>query len=106
MSVVWIHQYRPRTSWYSLTDDQQARWLAQWDEVERASAARTGTERLGEWSVRGVSRFERVVLWRFPGVQEVEGHWDRLRGAGYDDWRHSENLLGSPPQPFRDGGGA
>lgn len=91
--IAWIHQYRPRSAWYLLPDDEQAHLLAEWEACSRR-AIEAGAERIGEFSVRGQSVFERLVLWTFPTAAAAEALWNDLVAHGYSDQRETANLLG------------
>lgn len=94
--IAWIHQYRPRSGWYVLPEDEQAHLLAEWEACCRR-ALEAGAQRIGEFSVRGQSPFERMVLWIFPSAAAAEALWIDLVARGYADRRETANLLGVEP---------
>ena len=92
-AVVWIHQARPRTSWYTVAEDEKAalrrRWRASDDEAVAA-----GSERIGTYSVRGQSDYSTVELWRFAGPELAFDFWERRVREDYAVWFAFSNQLG------------
>lgn len=56
-------------------------------------ATERGGSRIGQFSIRGQSLFERLDLWTFPSVAASEALWSDLIAHGYADFRDTANLL-------------
>ncbi len=93
--IAWVHQSRPRPSWYDLDPKNRQESIERWEACSAATLAAGGTL-VGTFSVRGQSDFERMELWTFAAVDLLEAHWTRLREAAYLDFFDTENLLGMP----------
>ena len=104
--MVWLHFFRPRPGWYGLEDAEQQRLLDVWRAIGHDVERREQAERLGEYAVRGQSIHERVQVWRFSSAAALEAYWSQLLGAGYADWRESENVVGVPEIPFESQAGS
>lgn len=90
--IAWIHQYRPRSAWYELSDEVRSQLEERWATcAERATAQ--GASRIGQFSIRGQSLFERLELWTFPSAAAAEALWSDLMAHGYADYRETANLL-------------
>ncbi len=57
--IAWIHQYRPRSAWYALSDSERDLLAERWDACA-ARASDAGGTRGGPFSIRGQSLFERL----------------------------------------------
>jgi len=99
--TIWIHQARPRTSWYALSPAEKHDLRTQWKALDEAASA-TGAEKLGEYSIRGQSDYSTVELWRFTGPEKAFEFWDDRVRADYAVWFAFSNQLGVEAGP--DGG--
>jgi len=90
--IAWIHQYRPRSAWYGLSEHERDALIQRWSACAQRAGERGGS-RIGEFSVRGQSLFERLELWTFPSAAAAESFWSDLIAHGYADFRETANLL-------------
>lgn len=90
--IAWIHQYRPRSAWYGLPEHERNLLDQRWSACAQRAADHGGS-RLGEFSIRGQSLFERLELWTFPSAEVAEAFWSDLIAHGYADFRDTANLL-------------
>jgi hypothetical protein len=91
--IVWVHTFRPRSAWYLLGGDERRRLLDEWaGSAERASSS--GARRVGRFSVRGQSDYERLEVWLFPTSDALEAYWADLTDHKYADWFETSNLVG------------
>lgn len=98
--IAWIHTYRPRPAWYELDSAQQRNLTDEWETVADSTENGDRVSRLGPLSVRGQSAQERVEVWTFPDLAALNRYWNRLRAAGYADWRESDNTVATEPREF------
>ncbi len=90
--ITWIHTYRPRSDWYHQTQRTRDRLRADW-EAAASESIETGATRTGPLSIRGQSRQERLEIWAFRDLEQLEKHWTQLRRLAYTDWLESENTV-------------
>lgn len=91
--IIWVHQFRPRSAWYTLNDGRQEELRRLWDRA-RASAVAAGARFLGRATIRGQSDFERLEIWSFPTSVALEAYWEELTEQHYLDWNETSNLVG------------
>jgi hypothetical protein len=95
--IVWVHQFRPRSAWYSLDDGQQEELRRAWDRT-RASALAAGNQFLARATIRGQSDYERLEVWLFSNSAALEAFWEELVSQRYLDWNDTSNLVGVATQ--------
>ena len=71
--ITWLHTYRPRPSWYQQTRPARDHMLASWEKAA-ADSIDIGATRVGPISIRGQSRQERLEIWTFPNLEQLENH--------------------------------
>lgn len=94
MQTIWIHQTRPRTTWYELDRAVRAEKRARWAELDRAACAQ-GAERVGEYSIRGHSDYSTLEVWKFASPEDSLHFWNERVAADYSIWFTSANQLGT-----------
>lgn len=92
--VVWLHYSLPRTAWYDLPPEEQARRERDFEE-QREISRRRGGSRQGAFHVRGQSDYSHVEIWHFPGAEHAFDHWSRLVTAGYTACFEFSNQVGT-----------
>lgn len=97
--TIWIHQARPRPSWYELDRGRQAELHTEWAHLDRHATA-NGAVWLGSYSIRGQSDYSTLELWRFKTPEEAFNFWTTRVTAGYSTWFAFSNQIGvSTPVP-------
>lgn len=91
--ITWVHQFRPRSAWYTLDEQQRLELRRSWDRA-RAAALASGARVLSRSTIRGQSDYERLEIWLFPTSLELEAYWDQLTALRYLDWYDTSNLVG------------
>lgn len=94
MQSLWIHQSRPRPSWYELDRSSQAELRARWGELDTEAVA-GGAERVGEYTIRGQSDYATLEVWKFASPEESFAFWSDRVAAEYSTWFTSSNQLGT-----------
>lgn len=95
---IWVHQARPRTTWYGLDEERRTALLAAWAKLDDQATER-GAQQVGEYSIRGQSDYSTLEVWRFGSPEEVHDFWAARVQADYAVWFAFSNQLGvSIPQ--------
>ena len=102
-AVIWIHQARPRTSWYSASEEEKSALLQRWSASD-AEALAAGSDRIGTYSVRGQSDYSTVELWRFASPELAFDFWERRVRDDYAVWFAFSNQLGVAIESGEDDG--
>jgi hypothetical protein len=92
-ATVWIHQARPRTSWYALDEGRRAELRSAWAALDQEVIAQ-GAERVGAYTIRGQSDFSALEVWRFAGPEAVYDFWAKRVQADYAVWFAFSNQVG------------
>jgi len=90
--ILWIHTYRSRPGWYEQDAIRREELTSAWELVAVSTLSAT-TSRIGPLAIRGQSSQERVEIWQFPSLQDLDDYWVALRKVGYADWIESENTV-------------
>ena len=91
--IIWIHQARPRTSWYSLEQARKVELRATWLTLD-AEAAAMGAARVGDYTIRGQSDYSTLEVWQFADPECVYDFWAKRVQADYAVWFAFSNQLG------------
>lgn len=91
--IIWIHQARARTSWYSLEETRKVELRATWSRLDALAAAK-GATRVGDYTIRGQSDFSTLEVWQFADPESVYDFWAKRVQADYAVWFAFSNQLG------------
>lgn len=91
---IWVHQARPRTTWYGLDEERRVELRETWAKLDE-KAARRGAERIGTYAIRGQSDYSMLEVWRFGAPEAIHEFWAERVQADYAVWFAFSNQLGA-----------
>jgi hypothetical protein len=89
----WISYWKPKDEWYYLPRDKREELLEQWEEIRQGAITR-GAQRVGNYECRANTRWARVSVWEFPGLELLRNMVTELEETSYYYYFAEQNAFG------------